>query len=144
MTAKNYLAQLRKIAANIAVLQEEIIRCRTRLESTTMNIAGDRVQSSGSKDRFADQVAALADKETVYCDMLEVYETLRQRIVAKVLGLDNPVYSRILYARYVQGKTLAAIADELGYSYDRTRHIHGEALQAFTEKYLRATQVSTQ
>lgn len=144
MNAKQYLAQLRKIAANIAVLQEEIIRCRTRLESTTMNISGDRVQSFGTKDRFADQIAALADKETVYCDMLETYETLRQRIVAKVLGLDNPVYSRILYSRYVQGKTLLAIGEEIGYSYDRTRHIHGEALQAFAEKYLRQPNVGTQ
>lgn len=138
MTAKQYLQQLRRIAGHIAVLQEEIIRCRSRLESTTLNITGDRVQTSIGGDRFADQVASLADKEQVYVDMLEEYETLRQRIVAKILGMDNPVYSRLLYARYVQGRTLASIADENAYSYDRMRHIHGEALQAFAEKYLRA------
>lgn len=143
MTAKQYLQQLRRIAGHIAVLQEEIIRCRARLESTTLNITGDRVQTSVGGDRFAEQIAALADKEQIYFDMIEDYETLRQRIVAKILGMDNPVYSRLLYARYVQGRTLSAIADEFAYSYDRMRHIHGEALQAFAEKYLRTDNVST-
>ena len=137
MTAKQYLQQLNRIAGHIAVLQEELIRCRTRLESTTIGTTADRVQTSMTGDRFADQIAALADKETIYCQMLDDYEALRQRIVAKILGLDNPVYSRLLYARYVQGRTLAAIADENAYSYDRMRHIHGEALQAFAIKYLR-------
>ena len=143
MTAKQYLMQLRRIEGHIAVLQEEIIRCRSRLESTTMNITGDRVQTSGGSDRFADQIAALVDKEQVFLDMIEDYELLRAKIVAKILGMDNPIHTGVLYSRYVENKSLAAIADAYSYSNDRMRHIHGEALQAFAEKYLRAGNDST-
>lgn len=137
MTPKQFLGQLRKIAANIEVLQEELTRLRSRLESTTVQLSTDRVQTSQTGDRFADAIADLADKELYYMDMVEEYERLRQRIVDLILGMDNPIHVQVLYGRYVKGRSLSAIANELAYSYDRIKHVHGEALQAFDEKYLR-------
>lgn len=137
MTAKQYLRKLRFIQKNIDTLQEEIARLRSRLESTAVPSLGDRVQSSGTHDRFADAIASLADKEIQYSDLLETYEKFRQQIVAKILSMDNDIYARILYARYVQNKTLGSIADDLAYSIDRMKHLHGEALDAFQKKYLR-------
>lgn len=137
MTPKQFLRQLRKIAANIEVLQEELTRLRSRVESTTVQISADRVQTSPTGDRFADAIADLADKELYYMDMVEEYERLRQRIVDLILGMDNPIHVQVLYGRYVKGRSLSAIANELAYSYDRIKHVHGEALQAFDEKYLR-------
>lgn len=137
MTPKQFLRQLRKIAANIEVLQEELTRLRSRLESTTVQLSADRVQTSQTGDRFADAIADLADKELYYMDMVEEYERLRQRIVDLILGMDNPIHVQVLYGRYVKGRSLSAIANELAYSYDRIKHVHGEALQAFDEKYLR-------
>lgn len=137
MTPKQFLRQLRKIAANIEVLQEELTRLRSRLESTTVQLSTDRVQTSQTGDRFADAIADLADKELYYMDMVEEYERLRQRIVDLILGMDNPIHVQVLYGRYVKGRSLSAIANELAYSYDRIKHVHGEALQAFDEKYLR-------
>ena len=106
MTAKQYLQQLRRIAQNIDVLNEEIVRLRARIESTTIQIT-ERVQSSGAGDALADQIA-----------------------------MEMP-YSRILYARYVQGRGLQEIAKELCYSYEWMRHLHGVALKEFAKKYLR-------
>lgn len=137
MTPKQFLGQLRKIAANIEVLQEELTRLRSRVESTTVQLSADRVQTSPTGDRFADAIADLADKELYYMDMVEEYERLRQRIVDLILGMDNPIHVQVLYGRYVKGRSLSAIANELAYSYDRIKHVHGEALQAFDEKYLR-------
>lgn len=137
MTPKQFLRQLRKIAANIEVLQEELTRLRSRVESTTVQLSADRVQTSPTGDRFADAIADLADKELYYMDMVEEYERLRQRIVDLILGMDNPIHVQVLYGRYVKGRSLSAIANELAYSYDRIKHVHGEALQAFDEKYLR-------
>jgi hypothetical protein len=137
MTPKQFLGQLRKIAANIEVLQEELTRLRSRVESTTVQLSADRVQTSPTGDRFADAIADLADKELYYMDMVEEYERLRQRIVDLMLGMDNPIHVQVLYGRYVKGRSLSAIANDLAYSYDRIKHVHGEALQAFDEKYLR-------
>ena len=137
MTPKQFLRQLRKIAANIEVLQEELTRLRSKVESTTVQLSADRVQTSPTGDRFADAIADLADKELYYMDMVEEYERLRQRIVDLILGMDNPIHVQVLYGRYVKGRSLSAIANELAYSYDRIKHVHGEALQAFDEKYLR-------
>ena len=68
----------------------------------------------------------------------DVLRTLKiSRIVDLILGMDNPIHVQVLYGRYVKGRSLSAIANELAYSYDRIKHVHGEALQAFDEKYLR-------
>lgn len=135
MTAKQYLQQLRRIAQNIDVLNEEIVRLRARIESTTIQIT-ERVQNSGAGDALADQIASLVDKEQNYMSLLDIYEDLRQKIVTKVLAMEMP-YSRILYARYVQGRGLQEIAKELCYSYEWMRHLHGVALKEFAKKYLR-------
>lgn len=135
MTAKQYLRQLSRLRRHIEKLTEEIEERRTRLESTTMPL-GEKVQSSPTGDRFADMVAALADKDRTRTELVFAYEFQRDQIVDEILGLGVDIYEDLLFRRYVQEETLEQIAVAMHYSYDRVRHLHGEALQFFTRKYL--------
>lgn len=135
MTAKHYLKQLQKAQTNIEILAEEIERQRARLESTAAPVLGDRVQTSPGGDRFADLIAGLADREQVYQDMLYEYEILREKIVRQILDLESATQSQVLYQRYVKGKALRSISEELHYEYKYLCKVHGRALLAFAEAY---------
>ena len=135
MTVKQYLRQLSRIQQNIRILGEEIEVRRAKLTSTTVAPSGERVQASSSGDRFADMMAALADKELQQRDMLYGYMALRDKIVGQILELENETHSRILYERYVQEKRWETIAEELHYNRQHVCRIHGRALVKFAEKF---------
>lgn len=136
MTAKQYLRQLTKLELNITILTEELEERRTRLTSTAAPQLGDKVQTSPQGDAFAAAMAALVDKDQQRLDLILQYEMLRDKIVGQILGLNNEMQSRVLYARYVQHKRWDAIATEQNYSIQRIFQIHGNALVEFARKYI--------
>ncbi len=135
MTAKHYLRQLWRLQRNIEILAEEIEIRRTSLTSTTAPVFGDRVQTTPGGDRFADLMAALADKELEQEELIYQYRLMRARILEEIMALDNEMQVVVLRSRYLNRETLRKIAEENHYSYDRICHIHGEALLAFAAKH---------
>lgn len=136
MTARLYLRQLPLLQLRIDRLHEDLERRRARLESTTKPLSADIVQTSPGGDRFADAIAALADKDLQYEALLEIYEEFRQRITSQILGMESDLHIKVLLGRYVDGKSLAALADEMYYSRGYIRQVHTLALAAFELKYL--------
>lgn len=135
MTAREYLGQLKTLARNIDILYEEIARDRSKLESVTVEIKPDKVQTSKGGDRFADAIARLADKDLQRRDMILVYESLRDRIIDQILDVPNDLQGRVLYQRYVKFRSWASIAKSLNYSEAHLRRIHVQALATFTELF---------
>lgn len=135
MTPKQYLQQLQKIAIRMSALRDEVIRMRSRLESTTVPLKKDRVQSSSKGDAFADAIAIMADKSVQYEELLTIYEGMRQRIIEQILALDDLRSVEILSKRYVQGKGMIQIAEEMHYSRGYVSVLHSKALRQFAEKY---------
>lgn len=138
MTAKQYLRQLNHLEMKIKVLGEEIEERRTRLTSSTIQLK-EKVQTSVYGDKFADGIAAIADKDLKRKELILEYEVLRDQIVDQIVGLGNDLESQILYEHYVRGKKLQDIAEETAYSYDWICHAHGSALVRFYTKYLNTT-----
>lgn len=136
MTAKEYLRTLRWTELSIETRKDEL----RRLDAEYTYLSGisydrDRVQTSPSGDAFpqSDRRIDLAIK--IREDILAM-QKLRTDIIGKITGLDNPLYSQVLLERYVNYLSFDDIADKMHYSYVRIIHIHGEALQEFTHKYL--------
>lgn len=57
----------------------------------------------------------------------------RAKIITQIWDMGMPV-AGILERRYLRGRTLKQIADDMGYSYEHMRHLHGEALNRFYTK----------
>lgn len=136
MTAKEYLRTLRWTELSIETRKDEL----RRLDAEYTYLSGisydrDRVQTSPSGNAFpqSDRRIDLALK--IREDILAM-QKLRTDIIGKITGLDNPLYSQVLLERYVNYLSFDDIADKMNYSYVRITHIHGEALQEFTHKYL--------
>lgn len=136
MTAKQYLRQLAKLELNIRILSDELEERRTRLTSTAAPPLGDKVQSSPRGDAFAAALAALADKDLQRQQLIWAYETLRDEIVDRIIGMDDPLQGRVLYDRYVKRKRWDVIAEDMHYNRQHVCRIHGNALVTFAKKYL--------
>lgn len=141
MTAKQYLAQLAKLKVNIGILQEAIIRERSKLESTSVPLKPDKVQSSQHGDVFADAIARLADKDMQRQEMMLIYEMLYDQIVDQILDIPDSLESLVLYQRYVKTtpdglfRPWKVISDEQHYSIQYLARVHKEALVTFTKLY---------
>lgn len=140
MTAKEYLLRLRKSQINAENKQKQYDKIRksiTYLEG--LRYDKDRVQTS-PKDSLSEMVAELVDAENAVLQSLKEYNDLFNDCVDKINGLSKAEYAEILSRRYIcddkEERRFENISVAMGYSYYRTCHIHGEALQEFEDKYL--------
>jgi RNA polymerase sigma factor (sigma-70 family) len=137
MRAKQYLMQLASIDHDIAAKRRQLERLREDTYSLRgIAYDGGRVQSSptgsGIEDKAIALVAVQKDLELKIID----YHEARARIETQIASLPDKRYRDILTYRYVDQLSLREIADVMGYSYDRVKHLHGYALLIFAKDNL--------
>ena len=132
--AKEFLNQYRNALITIRNLEAEAEELEMLAMKATISIDGERVQSSGRKDRMAELAAKLADIEIELMDKrTEALSTMRKigRVIASV---ENPDYRRLLHMRYVERHTWEEIAVEMNISYQWVCKLHGRALQEIEKR----------
>ena len=139
MDAKEYLLQLRQLDNYIRQNQEMLDELRQEASGIdSINYSRQRVKTGASVRSPAEDAAMkLHELSCTLRKEIAEYANLKRLIISQIRSLENEAYSRVLYKRYVEYKPLEAIADEMGYSYAYTRHLHGWALKEFGEKYLK-------
>ena len=135
MTAKEYLQQL-------DTLRDEIESTNLALEKILTEAQGikaivyekDKVQDSpdNHSENFMIKLAELGED---YARMQMRYKLERDKRIAMINSLANPIHVRILRKRYIDGKTFEEIAVALHYTYRHVTRLHGSALQEFAAKY---------
>ncbi|MFI8712021.1 hypothetical protein [Brevibacillus brevis] len=86
-------------------------------------------QLSSSLDICLKRMEAICDQVEAYSRVLEEKEKTRKAIEERLSEFDGLEY-KVRYMRDVEGKTLAEIAAELGYSYDWIRKIGSRTKKA--------------
>ena len=127
---KEYLRQIRLFDICIRQKEAELAAMRSEIESMSAAVTGERVQTS-AKDKMSEKVSHIVDLEKQIIQDKEKFLHMKDRIINEIQSLNNAVYVDILYKRYVEYMRLEEIAVRLHYSYDRMRHLHGLALEAF-------------
>lgn len=140
MTAKEYLSKLRiyEQSANNKQKQYELIRKGIRyLESIRHD---EEELGTTPQGTLSDSIAKLKDSEKEVVAEIERYINLYNDGVEKINSLSRPEYVEILTRRYLENdhikRKLEWIAVDLQFSYDRIRHMHTEALQEFSRRFL--------
>ena len=131
--AKEYLRQIQRLENQIRHLDAEILDVRSRLYGHGLTYDRDRVQTSPS-DPMAETFARIDQLEREQLAMIEELKLRRTKIICQIDQLPKR-YAGILHLRYVKGMKLDRIARMMQYSHDRTRHLHGEALNEFMDKF---------
>ena len=106
----------------------------------TGQMGGERVQTSGTKDKMAQARDVCIEKES---EILSQVRTLaeRQSEVTGVLDqMTNPTEYMLLHQKYIQCKELKVIADKFKADYTWATTVHGRALKS-VEAILERTNV---
>ena len=135
MTAKQYLMQINDMKKRIKEKRFQIESLRESLVSTSANIDGNRVQSSGSHDKIGSGMAKIVDRERELESYIIRFLEVEREISGQIDGLNVSIYREVLHWRYVCGFTFEKTAVAMDYSYKQTTRIHGKALLEFTRVY---------
>ena len=137
MTAKEYLKEIKKI--DVAIDQKQI-EYETLKGSRTyiggMDYSAERVQTSPDGSGFTRISDRITDMQREINDEIDQWHDMRHERIRQIQQLSKVEYVDILFRKYVQYQSLETIASELGFSYNYTCNLHGEALKEFTEKFL--------
>ena len=137
MTSKQYLQQIYRLYAQIKQRQEQLATLKAAAAGfRAIDYSADKVQSSPS-DRMADVVGRYADLEAEINRLFDAYLEKYHHILSQLDGMHDARYADILYARYVRFESLRQISKDLNYDYDYCCRLHGRALKAFEELYLK-------
>lgn len=128
MKAKEYLEQLRKLDKLIENKLAEKERWQCIATSTTAQLSGERVQSSGNQQKMADAVCRYIELESEINACIDRFVDQRQEIIATIEMLDVAEYD-LLHKIYVQYMTLQETAALLDKSYTWVTTMHGTALK---------------
>jgi len=143
MKPKTYLSEIHRLKRMTLRLESKIEALRHRAEGLKgITYDKDKVQAS-PENTMEEALAELVDLEQRLVEVSHKYaETARIR-TEQILSMDDARYAELLFLRYVddgkdgKGNTLADVADMMNYSLDWTFRLHGMALQAFGNKYLK-------
>ena len=128
MEAKEFLRQVEKLDV---LIQNKLIEQRQWRDialGITGNMEGERVQSSGGKDKMADAVGRCVDMEAEINSLVDNLIATKKAVVAAIEQLDSPIEYNVLHMRYIQFKGLQDIADHYGRDYGWATTTHGRAL----------------
>lgn len=130
MEAKQFLKQYLVTRARIRNMESTVQELEDLLEKITAGTEGERVQTSGPKDKVGDLVARIVDyRNEIMDEWARALDQLAE-IEAVIQQVDDSRMQRILHMRYVENMKWEEIAVASGFSYRQVLRIHGEALQA--------------
>ncbi len=140
MKAKEYLLQIETLQTKIEQKRQRAKEYRElALSSGGFDYSKERVQTSNLGGQIENPVIRyIALEQEISEDVLNLQQ-IKDKITGEIHNINNPDFIKLLYKRYVESINLSVIAKEMQYSYDRIRHMHGEALKEF-EKINLSTQ----
>ena len=144
MSPKTYLMQYRQNIMELRRLEESIAQLQERAVSITASSEGERVQSSGNKDKIGAIVSQVADMQSErYNKMAECLKKMDEiEKTIEAVSDERPekeqAYKTILHMRYIENSSWSEIRSEINYEKSQTYTLHGQALLRVKELLERA------
>lgn len=142
MTVKEYLSKIqvyRRIMQSYADRIEELYHDAAGIKAIVYD--KDRVQTSPQDHMEA--VFMKIDREAErYVKARARYEREVRKRMAQIEQMDKPEHAELLRWRYVEVKrngkqyNLFEVSQKIHMSFDRVKHLHGEALEEFRKRFL--------
>lgn len=132
MTSKEYLKRLARQLEKLETMISNKIEEQAKWKAISLNITshsdGQRVQSSGNKQKMADAIDRRIDIEREINTLIDqLYDTRRELLdVIEQLNVDE--YD-VLYKRYIQRMTFDEIGFAKGQSKSWTTTVHGRGIE---------------
>lgn len=131
MTTREYLSQIRRFDKMISNKREEIYNLRSMVYGTSVPMGGERVQSSGDKDKLGSFMSKIVDMEQELKEMI----SKRCSIVREIENLENVDEYDVLAKKYILQKNVKEIASETGKTPRQIFSVTSRAIDNFEKKY---------
>lgn len=116
--AQKYLEQVEKLDAIIKNKLIERAQWRDLALGITAQMGGERVQSSGAKDKMANAVEKCVDIEAEIDRAVDNLVDTKKEVIQTIEELYSATEYNVLHMRFIQYKTLEEIADHYGKDYE--------------------------
>ena len=128
MKAQEFLKQIKKLDKLIENKLAEVQRWKEIANNTTVNMSGERVQSTGNHDTIANAICTYLDLEREIKQCVDELIEKRKDILNVIEQLPATEYD-ILHKIYVQGFTLQEVASLYDRRYEWATTTQGRALK---------------
>lgn len=128
MKAQDFLKQIKKLDKLIENKLAEVQRWKDIANNTSVNMSGERVQSSGSTDTIVNAICTYMDLEREIKQCVDELIAKRKDILDVIEQLNATEYD-ILHKIYVQGFTLQEVASLYDRRYEWATTTQGRALK---------------
>lgn len=129
MDAKKWLRQVELLDKKIKNKMVERQQWEDMAIGLSVGMGGDRVQSSGKKEKMAKSVERCVDIESEVEMLVDEYVKAKLEVIATIEKLDSPTEYNILHMRYIQFMRLQEIADKYNRDYTWVTTTHGRAVK---------------
>jgi len=127
INAKQYLRDIKHMRRRLDRLRQRRANLHLDVSFGGINYSADRVQST-PKNKIEEAMVRLSERmEALDNDIATLSIDIDDRINS-IEKLNNDTHKSVLYKRYVENKTFEEISVEMGYVYNYTCNLHGEAL----------------
>lgn len=133
MTVKEELSQYRFKVKKVDETLAEYERYKTRAEKMTAILSEVPSRTNKTSDKVGLNASIMADLKEEYILRWAEAEKEASRILNDINSIEEP-YRTILSLRYIQGKRLEYIAEELHYSYPQIKRLHGISLLVYQKQ----------
>lgn len=139
MKAKEYLQQLQKLDIVINQKLQELYELKKMSGIKCIDYTMEKVQSSQKYcATFETVLIKIIDMENEINAEIDSFIDMKHCIINQIQLLENCIFVKLLYKRYVKYKSFEQIAVEMGYTYDYIRKIHIKALRNFEKRHTMA------
>lgn len=124
---KDYLREIRNKQEYLKRLKDRRASLHMEVSFGGIDYSADRVLNS-PKNKMEEAMVKLSDRlESLDRTIARISVEIDDRIGC-IEKLPSGVHKNLLYKRYVEGKSFEAISVEMGYMYNYTCNLHGDAL----------------
>lgn len=132
MTAKEYLSEIKGKSRQLERLKERRKNLHLDVSFGAINYDADRVQTT-PKNKLEEAMVKLSDRiEYLDRKIAEISVEIDDRINSIEL-VGNVAYRDVLFKYYAEYKSFEQISVEMGYAYNYTCNLHGEALKELSK-----------
>lgn len=132
MDVKKYLKEIKYKRQYLQRLRDRRASLYLDVSFGGMDYSADRIQTT-PKNKIEEAMVRLSERmEELDNDIAEVSIEIDDRIQS-IEKLSNDTHRNILFKRYVEDKTFEEISVELGYVYNYTCNLHGDALSELSK-----------
>ena len=126
--AKAYLMRYRALQVKCAALERAIRAAMENATNTTVALKEICVQTSGGGDMMANAVVSALDATKLLEDQRQEASKTMCEIMDAIKSVPDDVQQTVLIEKYINGRTLQQIQNDINYEKRNTIIIHGRAL----------------